>query len=233
MIQSKMLKRPQLVLVVDDQEINRDILGAILEDDYDVVYACNGKEAMTMIDEYAERLAVILLDLVMPEMDGFEVLARVRADERYSGIPVIVLTAQKEAELQALQEGAMDFITKPFDMHEVILARVGRIIELSDGRQLISAAEHDQLTGLYTRNFFFEYADRIHRYHPEWHPDAIVINIDKFHSINALNGREFGNNILRLLGGEIRAFLSETEGIAARLEGDRFDIFCRHQDDYL
>ncbi|MBP5166887.1 MAG: EAL domain-containing protein [Oscillospiraceae bacterium] len=232
MIQSKMLERTQLVLVVDDQEINRDILGMILEDDYDVIYADNGKEAMRLIAEHCERLSVILLDLVMPEMDGFEVLERVRNDERYNRIPVIVLTAQKDAELRALQMGASDFITKPFDMHEVILARVGRIIELSDGRQLISAAEHDQLTGLYSRNFFFEYAERIHRYHPEWQSDAIVLNIEKFHSINALNGREFGNNVLRLLGREILSFLAETEGIASRVEGDRFGIFCRHQDDY-
>ena len=232
MIRSKQIKNPQLVLVVDDQEINRDVLGMILEDYYDIVYAENGKEALEKINEYREKLSVILLDLMMPVMDGFTVLEKVKNDEQLNHIPVIVLTAEKSAELRALQMGAADFITKPFDMHEVILARVSRIIELSEGRKLISAAEHDHLTMLYNKNFFFEYANRIHHYHPEWHMDAVVINIDQFHTINALNGFEFGDNVLRILGNEIRSFLAETEGIASRFEADRFDIYCIQQPDY-
>ena len=232
MIISKQLRKPQLVLIVDDQEINRDVLGMILEDDYEILYACNGREALDMIREYSDRLSVVLLDLIMPEMDGFEVLSRVRADEFLRRIPMIVLTAERSAELKALQMGAADFITKPFDMHEVILARVSRIIELSEGRQLISAAEHDPLTNLYSRNFFFEYANRIHRYHSVWQMDAVVLNIEQFHSVNALNGREFGDNALRVLGEEIKAFLGGTKGIASRFYADRFDIYCVPQPDY-
>ena len=232
MIISKQLNKPQLVLIVDDQEINRDVLGMILEDYYEILYASNGREALEMIERYKDKLSIVLLDLIMPEVDGFTVLSRVRSDEFMKSIPVIVLTAERNAELRALQMGAADFITKPFDMHEVILARVSRIIELSEGQQLISAAEHDPLTMLYSKNFFFEYASRIHQYHPEWHMDAIVINIDHFHSINALNGREFGDSVLRAIGDEIRAFLSGTDGIASRIEADRFDIFCKTQEDY-
>ncbi len=147
-------------------------------------------------------------------------------------IPVIVLTAEKNAELKALQMGASDFITKPFDMHEVILARVSRIIELSEGRQLISAAEHDKLTMLYSRNFFLEYANRIYTYHPELHLDAVVLNIEQFHTLNDLHGREFGNAILKKLGDEIRSFLAETSGIASRFDSDRFHVFCQSQNDY-
>jgi len=232
MIQSKQIQRPQLVLVVDDQEINRDALGVILEDDYEVVYAENGKEALEIMRERADSLSIVLLDLMMPVMNGFEVLEAVRDDEQLSRVPIIVLTADKSAELQALQMGAADFITKPFDVHEVILARVSRIIELSEGRQLISAAEHDTLTRLYSRNFFFEYADRLFHYHADLQMDAVVINIEQFHSINAVNGRDFGNDVLRLVGGEIRAFLAETKGIASRIESDHFAIFCVRQRDY-
>ena len=232
MIKSKQLKKPQLVLIVDDQEINRDVLGMILEDDYDIIYASNGREALQMIEEYRDRLSVVLLDLIMPEMDGFKVLDCVRNDELLKAIPIIVLTAERNAELKALEMGAADFITKPFDMHEVIRARVGRIIELSEGRQLIQAAEFDSLTGLYSRNFFFEYANRIHQYHPNWHMDAIVINIEQFHSVNALNGREFGDRVLAAIGDGIRGFLVDTEGIASRFEADRFDIYCQHSGDY-
>ena len=232
MIESKQIRNTQYVLVVDDQEINRDVLGMILEDDYEIIYAENGAEALEKIREYQDKLSAVLLDLLMPVMDGFEVLQIIQNDNDLKRIPVIVLTADKSAELKALQMGAMDFITKPFDMHEVILARISRIIELSEGRELISAAEHDPLTMLYSRNFFFEYANRIHNYHPEWNMDAIMVNIDQFHSINALNGREFGDNVLHILGNDIHDFLSETEGIACRFEADCFCIFCKHQDDY-
>jgi len=232
MIESQVINSSQLVLVVDDQEINRDVLGIILEDDYEVIYATNGKEALEAVEAHLETLCVVLLDLIMPVMNGFEVLEHMHEDPRMKHIPVIVLTAEKDAELRALQMGAADFIVKPFDVHEVILARVGRIIELSEGRQLISAAEHDRLTGLYNRNFFFEYANRLAKYHPDMHLDAIVMNIEQFHSVNALNGRDFGDDVLRTLGTEIRSFLSETEGIAGRFEADRFDIFCLPIPDY-
>ncbi|MBQ9040771.1 MAG: EAL domain-containing protein [Clostridia bacterium] len=232
MIKSKQLKKPQLVLIVDDQEINRDVLGMILEDDYDILYASNGREALQMIEEYRDSLSVVLLDLIMPEMDGFKVLDCVRNDELLKAIPIIVLTAERNAELKALEMGAADFITKPFDMHEVILARVGRIIELSEGRQLIQAAEFDSLTKLYSRNFFFEYANRIHQYHPNWSMDAIIVDIEQFHSVNALNGREFGDRVLAAIGDGIRGFLADTEGIASRFEADRFEIYCQHPDDY-
>ena len=232
MIQSEQIQRPQLVLVVDDFEINRDILGMILEDDYEVIYANNGKEALEAMHEHVNELSIVLLDLMMPVMSGFEVLEYVRNDDQLRNIPIIVLTAEKNAELQALQMGAADFITKPFDLHEVILARVGRIIELSEGRQLISSAEIDKLTGLYTHSFFSEYINRLARYHSNKHLDAVVINIEQFHSINALNGYDFGDEVLRVIGEELRAFLSRTEGIASRSEADHFEVYCVRQDDY-
>ncbi len=232
MIKSKQIQRPKLVLIVDDQEINRDVLGSILEDDYELLYAENGEEALKIMHQQREKLSIVLLDLMMPVLNGFEVLETVRKDELLRQIPIIVLTAERSAELQALQMGASDFIPKPFDEQEVILARVSRVVELSEGRQLISAAEHDKLSMLYTRNFFMEYAERIFQYHPELHMDAVVINIEQFHSINALNGRNFGDRVLQVIGEEIKAFLAGTEGIASRFEADRFAIYCMQQPDY-
>ena len=232
MIKSKQIQRPKLVLIVDDQEINRDVLGSILEDDYELLYAENGEEALKIMHQQREKLSIVLLDLMMPVLNGFEVLETVRNDELLRQIPIIVLTAERSAELQALQMGASDFIPKPFDEQEVILARVSRVVELSEGRQLISAAEHDKLSMLYTRNFFMEYAERIFQYHPELHMDAVVINIEQFHSINALNGRSFGDRVLQVIGEEINAFLAGTEGIASRFEADRFAIYCMQQPDY-
>ena len=144
-------KSRRLVLIVDDQEINRDLL------------------------------SLILLDLMMPVMDGFQVLEAVHNDEALRRIPIIVLTAEKSAELKALQMGAADFITKPFDLYEIILARADRIIELNESQSVIRTAERDELTGLYTQNFFFPYCARILRYHPEWELDAAVLNVEHFH----------------------------------------------------
>ena len=233
MIKAKQIERPKLVLIVDDLEINREVLGFVLEDYYNVIYAENGREALDLMYQYAEELSIMLLDLNMPVMNGYEVVEHMREDDRISHIPFIVLTADKDAELRALQMGAADFIAKPFDLPDVILKRVDRILELSEGKRLISAAEHDQLTGLYTRNFFFEYARRLYQYHPEMHMDAVVVNVEQFHIINAVNGREFGDEVLRLIGNEISAFLTQTEGIASREEADRFNIYCISQPDYM
>ena len=232
MIRSKNIQRPQKVLIVDDQEINRDALEVIMENDYDIIFAENGAQALALMCRHKNELSVVMLDLIMPVMDGYEVLVTIQDDEELRGIPVIVMTSYEEAELEALRLGAADFITKPFDVHEVILARVARIIELFEGRRLISSAEKDGLTGLYSRNFFYEYAERLYRYHPELKMEAIVLNIDRFHTLNALHGREFGDRALMTLGEIIRDFLREKEGIASRFDADRFAIYCIHCDDH-
>ena len=99
-------------------------------------------------------------------------------------------------------------------------------------RSLISATETDNLTGLYNRDFFFQYANRLYRERPDTPMDAIVLNIEQFHSVNALNGRSFGDRVLRALGNEIRAVANEHGGIGGRFEADRFDIYCKHFEDY-
>jgi diguanylate cyclase (GGDEF)-like protein len=102
----------------------------------------------------------------------------------------------------------------------------------NEGEKLINATELDPLTALYNKGFFFQYANRLHQEDPEKPMDAIVIDVERFHSVNALHGREFGDFVLRLIGGEIRTFLGERDGIASRFDGDRFDIYCEHMDEY-
>ena len=91
MIRSKQIAKKHLVLIVDDHEINRDALGVILEDDYEVIYATNGKEALAEIEAHINALSIIMLDLVMPVMDGFEVLEHVRNDDRMKIIPIMMI----------------------------------------------------------------------------------------------------------------------------------------------
>ncbi len=99
-------------------------------------------------------------------------------------------------------------------------------------KNLIAATEIDVLTGIYNRDYFFQYANRMRREQPDEPMDAIVLNIERFHSINALNGRDFGDQVLRVLGNDIRILAEEAGGIAGRFGADRFDVFCPHQGDY-
>ncbi len=102
----------------------------------------------------------------------------------------------------------------------------------TERKELIAAAENDELTGLFNRGFFYEYAKRFAKQFPHWNMDAIVLNIEQFHLVNELNGREFGDRVLRSLGREIQSFLEKNGGIASRIEGDRFDIYCKHVENY-
>ncbi len=99
-------------------------------------------------------------------------------------------------------------------------------------QSLISATEHDSLTSLYTRNYFFEYSNRMYEENGSAPMDAIVLNIEQFHVVNALYGWDFGDTILKALGDEISKFVSETNGIACRSQADRFNIYCAHTEDY-
>ncbi len=105
--------------------------------------------------------------------------------------------------------------------------------KVTEGQQLISETERDPLTPLYNKSFFVAYTERFVREHPETHMDAIVMNIERFHTLNTLNGRAYGDELLRALGEEIAEFVAGTpDAFGARTEGDSFDIFCAHRDDY-
>ena len=129
------------VLIADDESINREVLGSILKDRYEVSYAEDGQEAFNMLKEAKPVFSLVLLDLLMPRMDGFEFISRLRADNDLRMVPVIVMTSEADAEVKSINLGAADFIIKPYDMPEVILARCDRIIELSEGKTIISSAE--------------------------------------------------------------------------------------------
>jgi diguanylate cyclase (GGDEF)-like protein len=114
----------------------------------------------------------------------------------------------------------------------LMLAKIHSDRQATERQRLISATELDPLTKLYTRNFFFEYATRMHNENPEQKMDAIVINIEQFHVINAIYGWDYGNKVLKALGDGIKAYLEDYSGIACRSQADRFDVYCTHSDDY-
>ena len=169
----------RLVLIVDDEEINRLILGNIMGPQYQIAYAVDGVEALKFVQENYRNLSAVLLDLNMPNMDGRTLLKTMKADPLTSRIPVLVATGVKEEEVQCLQEGACDFFAKPYDMPEVLRARVANAIKMAEDSEFIEVAEKDALTGLYARDFFYRYCEQLDR-NIAGEKDALALDIDRF-----------------------------------------------------
>ena len=128
----KMEKRnlPQL-LVVDDSEMNREILKEILGKEYRILEACDGEEALKMLEQYGTEISLVLLDIIMPKMDGFEVLAYMNRDKWIEDIPVIMISSEGSESYirRAYELGASDYISRPFDT-KVVYQRVINMIKL-------------------------------------------------------------------------------------------------------
>ena len=222
----------RLILVADDVEMHREMLGDLLEDDYDVIYACDGVEALEKLRNHKDEIALILLDLYMPKMTGREVIAEMQVDEDLMSIPAIFLTVDQDAELDCLRIGAMDFIPKPFPDIKIVKARIAKCIELSEDRDLIRHTERDRLTGLLNKEFFFRYVDRLDRIHGKDALDAMVCDVNNLHSINGQYGRQFGDHVLHSVGAGIRRLARHVDGIGCREGGDTFFLYCPHRNDY-
>ena len=224
--------RKRQVLIVEDEFVNRELLNAYLESEYEILLAETGKEALESIREHIEALSLVLLDLILPDMNGLDILREVKNDTELSRIPVIVLTSDKESEVESLNIGASDFISKPYPRHEVILARVRRCIELSENRDLIRWTERDHLTGLYNREYFYRFADRYDVFHRDGPMDAVLVDVNHFRMINERFGRAYADGVLRRIGAELHRVVQEDGGIACRREADSFQVYCPHRTDY-
>ncbi|HYS42386.1 MAG TPA: response regulator, partial [Geobacteraceae bacterium] len=129
-----------MILCVDDEPMNLSLLEAMLiPQGYKTIKAANGMEAWAKIQ--SEHIDVVLLDVMMPGLDGFEVCLRIKSDERYRSIPVIMLTAYaaKENRITGIEVGAEDFITKPFDVVEV-LARISMLLKVKGLNDRLNSA---------------------------------------------------------------------------------------------
>ena len=224
--------RRRQVLVVDDEEVNRQMLSFILAEQYEVLSAANGVEGMAILKEKKNTIALVMLDLLMPEMDGYEFLRIRHEDEDLRMIPVIVLTSEERSELRTLKLGASDFLKKPYDMPEIIHARVDRLVELTENRRVIQSTERDRLTGLYTKQYFFEYITMRENYFPSHQMDVVALNIEKFHLVNEVFGREFGDRVLKTVAGIISDYLDDNGGFACRSNADWFYLYMECCADY-
>ena len=222
----------RLLLIADDEFINREILREILQDEYELLFAENGEETLEVVRRCKNVLSLVLLDLKMPVMSGTDAMYAMRDDPELAHIPIIVATSDQNAEVESLHLGANDFISKPYPQADVIHARIQRAIELHEDRLIITKTERDELTGLFNREFFYQYAEQFDHHHASTEMDAIVVDINHFRLINERFGTNYGNEVLRCVGNELLAVVREAGGIVCRSEADMFMAYCPHGQDY-
>ena len=227
----KSRRKKRRVLMVDDEQINRELLEAILSFNYEVDSAENGAEAMEMLRSAEQPYSLVLLDLLMPKKSGFQVIEECKADEELAEIPIIVLTTEKSAEVRSIRLGADDFITKPYRMPEVILARCERIIELSEERALIREIEKDERTELYKKDFFFAYLRRMET-GTRRSMDAVVLRIEGYEEIKETQGQEKADVLLKKTAEKIKAEVPSTKGMGCYRGKGVICACCKHREDY-
>ena len=225
------------ILIVDDNTSN---LAArrLLQDTYRVVPVTKGQQALTYLE--SGTCDLILLDLNIPDMDGFELMDRIHGTERCRSLPVVCLTANSNAEIETrcFRKGALDFIAKPF-VPEVMLSRIGRILELEDLRRSLAdklaektreafdmrnKSRQDSLTGLWNKSYTEETVnDMLKR---GISGALIMLDIDNFKPINDNHGHIAGDRTLKTLA-EILRSCSARHDVLCRIGGDEFAIFVK------
>ena len=210
------------ILVVEDNSLNRELLVDILSDDYMVLEAENGQEALEVLRDHSNNIALILLDIMMPVMDGFTFLDKVKKDPALSLIPVIVMTQSdnESDEVAALTHGATDFVPKPYRA-QVILHRVASIIKLRETAAVVNQFQFDRLTGLYSREFFYQQVRRCLWENPDVEYNLICSNIENFKLYNDAFGVPAGDSLLKDIADMLRNEIGE-DGICGRFDADRF-----------
>lgn len=226
------------ILIVDDNKLNLTAARKVLSGDYKVIPVMRGAQALTYLE--SGECDIILLDINMPEMDGFEVLARIREMEQGKNIPVIFLTADSdsETETRCFKEGAIDFIAKPF-VPEVMLSRIGRVLELEDLRRSLadrleqktkevsdikSKSHQDALTGLWNRAHTEEAVNAM--LSEGENGSLMMIDMDNFKAINDNYGHIAGDQTLKMFADTLRKYAVEGD-VLCRIGGDEFVVFVK------
>lgn len=220
------------MLVVDDEYEVREALSEVLiANGYEAIAVANGDEALGIIDS-DESIDLVLLDMSMPEPDGFDILRRLKSHERRSDIPVICLSARSAVEdkVAGLKLGAADYVAKPFDVQELFARmarplRVKRVLERLDRAK--AAAEHlsltDPLTGLPNRRDLEQrLKEEIDRSDRASEPlGCLIIDVDRFKLVNDEYGHAAGDAVLAEVSSALRASLRSFD-VVGRFGGDEF-----------
>lgn len=222
------------VLVVDDSTTNRSILCDILHSDYTVIQAENGIQALTKLKKQDKKVDAIILDIIMPEMDGYEFMDKIKQDKTLSQIPVIILTEKSDrgTEKKVLESGAWDFVPKPYDA-DIIKLRLKNVIarsQVSLLKELNNVMNYDPLTEIYSKNKFFSASKALLKDNPDKQFAFLRLDIDRFKLINSFFGTAYGDRLLKRVAKRIRDFAKTTECCTfGRIDADVFGIFTPYQ----
>ncbi|MDH3582973.1 MAG: diguanylate cyclase [Phycisphaerae bacterium] len=221
-----------VILVVDDDACSREVIRRRLEQrGFEVHTAVSGEDALDLITRC--HVDLVLLDVLMPGLDGLEVLAQIREKHTSTNLPVIMLTMKEDSDcvVRALNLGANDFVGKSVD-GAVLLARIKTHLMLSRSvRQIHQLAMRDPLTGLYNRRGFFELADkeieRARRYSGQL--QAMMLDIDHFKKINDTFGHRIGDQVLAEVADRCRNQLRSID-LIGRYGGEEFVVLVEGVD---
>jgi diguanylate cyclase (GGDEF)-like protein len=214
------------VLIVDDQPANVRVMAEALSDTYEIFFATSGAKALEIAA--GSNIDLVLLDVVMPDLDGFEVCRRLKEDERTNAIPVIFVTAREEEsdETRGFDLGAVDYITKPI-RPPIVRARVRMQLDLKHARDLLERlALIDPLTGIANRRRFEAALDdewRRAARHSSWFSLAIV-DVDDFKAYNDAYGHTRGDDCLRAVAHQLAVVARRPGDVVARYGGEEFAI---------
>ena len=215
--------RPK-ILVVDDIPSNVHVLSRILKDDYDIYFATDGDKALELVQTRLPDL--VLLDIMMPGMDGYEVCARIKGDPATRDIPVIFISAKSEVEdeTHGLEVGAIDFITKPISP-PIVKARVRNHLLLKRQADLLRQLSFlDGLTGIANRRRLDEALRREWRRCARSHAplSLVMLDVDHFKAYNDHYGHQAGDECLRAVAGVLADQTKRPGDLVARYGGEEF-----------
>ena len=226
--EKEITQRKRTVLIVEDNDMNREILCELLTDEYEVLEAENGNVGLDQLDKHSSEIALVMLDVYMPECDGFEFLERKRQDPRFDTIPVIMMTASNtvDDEIRCLELGASDFITKPYNL-EVMKNRMKSMIRLRESSAMLGRLETDALTGLYSKEFFYHTLEEVLRANPDERYDIVCSDVENFRALNDRYGTAQCDSFLRAVADDLN---ERIPGLVfdGRIGADVYACLLRH-----
>jgi len=219
------MRNKQTILIVDDEKSNIEMLINLfksVKSNYNIIPVLSGEKALKAVQK--REVDLILLDIMMPQMDGYEVCKILKSQTSTQEIPILFITSSSDDDsiIKAYNLGASDYVTKPFRAVE-LLARVQLNLRLQETiKKLEYFAYYDELTNIYNRRKFFELASKKFEA-PKANLYGVMIDIDRFKGVNDLYGHAVGDEMIKAIVRSIQEGLSQ-EMIFGRIGGEEFAI---------
>lgn len=209
------------ILIADSDDLSRDLAEALLKNDFNILMAKSGEEALELIERNHKMIDCIILGLDMPGISGTKVLETIKASRTFSSIPVSIVTSHntKEEERECLEKGAIDFVTKPYD-GQLLRRRINNIVDLHKSSSQLSEIEIDEATGAYTRAAFYFHVKEFFAKTNEAF-DLIIGDIVDFKLTNEKYGERVGFDILKYTADFIKNELAYDKFVG-RFATDKF-----------